>query len=560
MFERQHWPISLKHEHRLLGLLLIMLHFSEGWDLGNEVARILLMSHLVLFVLWQPLWGTRDSISLRNVVTGLGLAACFVVFFSGWLLILWKIILMGLLGGRDLVRTRDRLVNYAAVLFLLGSVFVLDINRFFVLELFPYHTELWVHWAFLLIPATFLLIPRAGEEGRHCYLDFNHALTFSLLILIVVLSLLFLMHHQQIDYHIALLRSIGMVLALLAVLVWLWVVFAGAEDFSRLWSRNLLNIGSSFEQWLAGLAQPGNLRQLSPEQFLYTGLEQLVTVPWITGIVWNSPYGQGKLGEEDKYKTTVIVQSLEITVYARQRIRGTHYAHVKLLIQLLEHFHQSRRREEAFAKQAHLQAVHETGAKLTHDIKNLLQSLHAITSAIETVQPERFGDTQRLLQGQLPHLSQRLKRTLDKLKQPEEISYTHIALRTWWDNLCARYRKREVDFSMNIMWNPNIPEDLFDNVLENLLENALNKRRREPDLRIQVTLTTGENQIRLTVCDDGTPIPPQIEKSLLSEPVPSRDGFGIGLYQAVKQTIHSGYRLEIKHNEPGQVCFELLSV
>jgi len=34
----------------------------------------------------------------------------------------------------------------------------------------------------------------------------------------------------------------------------------------------------------------------------------------------------------------------------------------------------------------------------------------------------------------------------------------------------------------------------------------------------------------------------------------------VGLYQVAKQTIHSGYRLKISHNEKGKVCFELVSV
>jgi sensor histidine kinase regulating citrate/malate metabolism len=63
----------------------------------------------------------------------------------------------------------------------------------------------------------------------------------------------------------------------------------------------------------------------------------------------------------------------------------------------------------------------------------------------------------------------------------------------------------------------------------------------------------------LSVCDNGSPIPEEIAKQLFTQPVPSRDGFGIGLYQAVKQLAHTGYKLKIIENTEGQVCFELAS-
>jgi len=104
-----------------------------------------------------------------------------------------------------------------------------------------------------------------------------------------------------------------------------------------------------------------------------------------------------------------------------------------------------------------------------------------------------------------------------------------------------------------------IPEDLFDNVSENLLQNALMKRKREPDLQIKVVLHIDKRRLHLTVCDDGTSIPEEIANLLLTQPVQSRDGFGIGLYQAVKQLAHTGYVLNIIENVEGQVCFELAS-
>ncbi|MCP4696548.1 MAG: HAMP domain-containing histidine kinase [Gammaproteobacteria bacterium] len=560
MFDRESWLRTPRHEYRFLGLLLLSLHFALWQDFSGWPPRVLLFLHFCLFLLWLPLWSIHTRLHSRNVIAFLALAALAAVFMVPWLIIAWKIMLLGLLGGRNLISPRDRAVNTAAFVFLLIDLFMIDINHLFKLNLFSSDSSFLIGCGLACIPALFLLFSASDDMERSSHVDFFHGLSVSLITLLIVAGSLFGMQYFPLSYPASVFGASLIIALFILTVSWLWVVFVGFDDMGQLWSRHLLNIGSSFEQWLASLAHPGISKLQTSEQFLNSGFEQLAKVSWVAGIAWQSPYGQGALGIQEKHKAVLTAQSIEVTVYARHRISGTHYAHIKLLVQLLEHFHQAKRREEAYAQQAHLQAIHETGAKLTHDIKNLLQSLHAITSAIETVKPDRFGDTQRLLQGQLPHLSQRLKRTLDKLKQPDQPSYFNIPIRIWWDNLQARYAKRSIDFSMRIMWNSNIPEDAFDNVVENLLENALMKRKREPELRIRVALETSEKQLRLTVCDDGSAIPPEIEKFLLTQPVQSRDGFGIGLYQTAKQAIQTGYRLAISHNEPGRVCFELTSV
>ena len=87
-----------------------------------------------------------------------------------------------------------------------------------------------------------------------------------------------------------------------------------------------------------------------------------------------------------------------------------------------------KRRENALRRNAYLQAVHETGARLTHDVKNLLQSLYALTS----IAPRgEAGGYDALLQRQLPQLTKRLHATLEKLRAPEiatrELSVTSRA-------------------------------------------------------------------------------------------------------------------------------------
>lgn len=555
------WQPQPVHEHRLLGLVLFSLYLVNWDNLPLWFSQLVLLGHFAVFVLWQTAHSSRNTLPWWHILLAGLLIVGMAILVNPWLILLWKLLLISLLGGRHLLRGKERWINYTAIAFLSVNILIQDIVYVLNWEAVLGSYAPLLRYGLLLVPLSLLLFSADEEHHERAHGDFFQGLVLSLLLALWLAGSLFLHEFAGYAYLSALLYVGAGLAGFLLLMIWLWVQTTGINDLSLLWSQRLLNLSTDFEKWLSGLVQPGNYKHLTPEQFLETGLQQVATVPWMTGLHWQSNQHEGELGETTHYRANVIVQSLEVTVYAHRPITGQDYAHIKLLIQLLEHFHQAKQREEEFAQQAHLQAIHETGAKLTHDIKNLLQSLYVITSAIDTATtPEKFGDTVRLWKGQLPHLTQRLKRTLDKLQQPSKSVYTHVPVRVWWDNLCARYRKRDIEFSAGIMWNAHIPEDLFDNVVENLLENALNKRKREPSLRIHVALSTAENQVQLNVCDDGSVIPSDVEKNLLNQPVPSRDGFGIGLYQASKQTIHTGYRLRISHNQPGQVCFELASV
>jgi nitrogen-specific signal transduction histidine kinase len=552
--------IPTKHEHRLFGLVLISLHLTLWNPFVDWVSQALLLAHFGLFLLWQPLPDRNEPLKKYSMLLSAVMIIIFVVTLNHWLIVLWKVMLLGLAGGQDASRPRDRVINLSALIFLTLDLFIIDSNHLFPLGLLTEASSVGLYYGLLLIPFSFLLVESEERVGRQGQMDFFHGLTLALLVILIGLGSLVHMEYSNLSYPMALFRTALIVAIFILGISWLWVLFGGFDALDQVWARNLLSVSNSFEHWLATLTQPGNYKHMTPEQFLTSGFKQLINLPWIAGIRWESPYGEGSMGQESRYQVVFNPQSLKVSVHTAQRMSGTHYAHVKLLIQLLEYFHQAKRREEELAHQAHLQAVHETGAKLTHDIKNLIQSLHNITAAIEIVEPSSFGETQRLLQNQIPLLSQRLKLTLDKLQKPEQTSYKSAPIRHWWKNLNARYHKRNIHFVENILWNSEIPEDLFDNIAENLLENALNKRNREPQINIYVTLNSSENKVSLQVCDDGSAIPANIERILLERSVPSRDGFGIGLYHAAKQTLHTGYRLKLTHNEPQHVCFVLRSI
>jgi signal transduction histidine kinase len=98
--------------------------------------------------------------------------------------------------------------------------------------------------------------------------------------------------------------------------------------------------------------------------------------------------------------------------------------------------------------------------------------------------------------------------------------------------------------------------ELFDSVAENLLQNAVAKRRAGAGLGIAATLAWNGGPA-LSVCDTGAAIPEPIARQLFAAPVASTQGLGVGLYQAARLAIASGYRLHLESNVAGKVCLVL---
>jgi C4-dicarboxylate-specific signal transduction histidine kinase len=98
--------------------------------------------------------------------------------------------------------------------------------------------------------------------------------------------------------------------------------------------------------------------------------------------------------------------------------------------------------------------------------------------------------------------------------------------------------------------------ELFDSAADNLLQNAVAKRRATAGLSVAATLAW-QDGATLTVCDSGEAIAEPLARQLFCAPVASAHGLGVGLYQAARLATASGYRLALASNVRGKVCFVL---
>jgi signal transduction histidine kinase len=541
-------------------LMLVTLHLALTGGLSDFASRALLVSHFGVFLLWQPVFRRDSKLSPAVIVAIMICGALLLLAGSAWLVALWIVGLIGTIGGRVFTAKMPRLrlfyqfaLGYLLMLLLFWVVPVLVAGH----EV-PVNLEHAVRFGLPLLLVVMLLLPLESNEvdpGR--VIDFVYGLLFFLLVSVLALASLAFTKPAG-NYYLALLfTTLGVGVALLILGV-LWNPSGGYSGLQTFFSRYLLSLGLPFETWLAQLAE-GAEKYEDPDDFLRFASEQLEQLPWIIGVAWKSPSGSGELGKIDGEEATFLSRDLNIRLFTRMRLSPAIVLHLRLLTQLLGAFYEAKQREQLLKQNAYIQAVHETGARLTHDIKNLLQSLFSLASAGENLQSDQMDGYAKLIQRQLPPLTKRLQLTLENLRAPKEQSVgMMIGMSDWLDNLKARYEGRNIEFEASGPGDAPLPRNLFDSVAENLLENARRKRINESNIAIRLSIDTNEH-IKLLVCDRGSAIKSEIVAKLFNQPVSTEQGTGIGLYQAYRQAQSAGFDLILARNQDGAVCFSLTS-
>ena len=474
-----------------------------------------------------------------------------------WLLSAWLILLTGICGGRVIINRQERNSYMVVLIFLVTELLIVCIPELFNIDI-PRNVSYLISILLPILPVLTIMMP-AGTAGRSLQsIDFIHVTATALLVSLLVAGSLLNMYRSGTDYVIALIESLIVIGTLLLLLSWMLSPRAGFSGFNQLWLRSLLNIGTPFERWLQEIA---NLleQQNSPHEFVSASMEELVALPWLSGASWEASQSKGEVGELTKYKTEIGTGDMTVSLFSHYPVGGALFLHCKLLVQIISHFYIAKVRERKLTQQTHLQAIHETGARVTHDIKNLLQSLQAITSIIIHESDDTGSlPSQQLLKKQLPNLTHRLQLALDKLQAPQAVPTAEkVYLKDWWQDLQKRHNLPNTSFQADISGDPIIPSDLFDSVMDNLMENLREKTQIEPGLTIVISLYSDMDQLYLTVCDTGSKIPDDKASALLKEPIKSDSGLGVGLYQVAQLAETLGYSIGLNTNRNGNVCFEL---
>jgi len=549
------WSFSQRHWRFVVVAMLALLHVAVLRGAADDWARALLLAHLGLLLLWQPFLHGEHQISItQGAFIALG-AVAVMLWIGWWLLAFWVVVLAGLVGGKVFLhQARWQRRCYLVVLIYLVALLAIIILP----EIAPSggiapEIRRFAEYGLPVLLLAVALMPAEAESAEAAQvIDFFYSIFLMLVLGMTILGSFTFMTLGRVPYLEALTKTVFLIAGTILVLGLAWSPRTGT-GLNLFFSRYLFSIGLPVEKWLYFLAELSRL-EAKPERFLAEGVAGLARLPWIEGAAWQAENQRGEVGMRSEHAVEHVGEGLKLTIFSRYRTSPALQWHMQLLGQLLAEFYAAKLREQMLRESSYLQAVHETGARLTHDVKNLLQSLNVLCSVAGR---DETPESQALIRRQLPAIARRLSATLEKLQRPAGGESPQVPLREWTEALARQYQGQGIDFSAaGLDAGTSVPKALFDGVADNLLQNAIAKRTGGVPVRIQVAIKDGAAP-ELRVCDSGAAVPPDVANVLFRAPVRSSTGLGIGLYQAARHAETSGYALTLAENRDGEVCFAL---
>ena len=558
---RRHPFLDRRHEHWLLASMLLVLHTALDSGIETPLASALMVTHLGLFFLWQPIWQREQRVDLPALLVTLVLVAA-MLWLNWWTVFTWLVLLIGIVAGRSFSTRQERYVYMLSLAMLVSELLIICTAKLFLSQpLAPGIAQTFRIGLYLLPAVLYAMPPITGPQRDPFPVDFFRGITFALLTALLAVFSVLMTLQLGIDYPLALVATLMALGVFLFFLSWITTPAAGSIGLLAVWEKSVLNIGTRFESWLANVSNLAS-QQAEADDFLDDAVAALVDIPWIAGAVWVSASSTGMHGHASPHELALETEALAITLYTERSVSSALLIHCRLLVQVLGHFYVAKQREHEQAGAAHLRAVHETGARVTHDIKNLLQSLNTLAAALQSASGEH--QEQRgfeLLKRRLPDIAQRLKVALEKLQRPQSLSASRVPAARWWQALNERLAEGDIELDADIVDGELLlPGESFDSIVDNLIDNARHKVAAGAARHITLALAVRDGQVLLQVRDDGVALDEGIARQLFHRPLPSKTGLGIGLYQAAALARRSGCELRLAENCAGRVSFELRCV
>ncbi|MDH4174678.1 MAG: sensor histidine kinase, partial [Betaproteobacteria bacterium] len=430
------WALSRRHWRFVVIAMLALLHVVALRGVADDGARVLLLAHLGLLLLWQPFLRSERRVSAAQALFIAAFAAALVVFLNWWLLAVWSVVLAGLVGGKVFLhqarwQRRFYLMVFAYLLALLVLIVLPQVAPRD--EIDPAIRAL-AAWG---LPALFVLMALTPAENdppeAAQVIDYFYSVFLMLMLGVVILGSFAFMTLGRTGYLQSLTYIVFVIAGTLLAVGLAWNPRTGYAGLNVFVSRYLFSIGLPIENWLQFLAELSHA-EAQPERFIEDAVAALARMPSVEGAAWRSRNAQGEAGGRTAYPVEFDNREITLTIYSRYRTSPALHGHLRLLGQLLGEFYLAKLRERALREASYMQAVHETGARVTHDVKNLLQSLNVLCS----VAAAEGGDSPEalaLVRRQLPAITQRLAATLDKLQRPVPEQESRVRVGDWWEAL-----------------------------------------------------------------------------------------------------------------------------
>lgn len=550
----------LDDSNRLMALMILSLHAFLIWGESSHLHSALLLCHYGLFLLWQPLLHQVNKLSWPTTASIVVAALLVIYFFSWWAIAFWIAGLFALISGRALssVPAGSRLPHILAATYLLAVLLLWVVPKLLTATTDLAAAQYLLTYLLPILPLTILLLSAKNKTfAQTPNIDFFYTLLIFLMISIIVLGSFAIGAVWQIHYIKLLIVVVLSLAATLVALSWLWnpsAIFSGLE---LLMSRYLLTLGLPFEQWIRQISILAD-SATTADIFLHSGIVKLLELNWVSGIMWQVQQTTSQVGEATPYISKFSFHQLDLSIYSRWQLSPAMFMHVQLLTQILGEFYYAKYREEMLSQNTYIQTLYETGSRLTHDIKNILQSMQTLSTAAQ--QTDDASDEARLIElikKQLPRLSLKLAATLKKLELPNLEKKQQAQVATWWKNYKAQNAHPQVSFETPLLLpKADIDPEVLDSIIDNLLQNALHKLKLDAATQIKVALLATEH-FCLEVTDSGAAMSTLVAERLFKAHVSSNSGLGVGLYHAAQHATQSGYQLSLVENHNGKVRFRL---
>ncbi len=549
------------HSHRFMALMLLSLHAFLIWgDQAQYLKQTFFLFTYGLFLVWQPIWLSTEKLSKLSIVVFLSIGVIGFFYINWWLAALWLCILFGLLSGRIFSDESDsnHVIHILAASYLLAMLLLWVVPKLLGASNDLEAAEFVITYLMPLLPVAILFIGSAAKKTSQLpILDFFYTLLLTLLAFILVLASFTIGTLYKVNYLQVMVISIFGLAVGLIVFSLLWRPSTRFSGVEILMSRYLLSIGMPFEQWVKNIATLSEVES-TPNGFVQAAMKEMTSLPWVSGASWLADETQGKIGETSNHVTNFNFKDFHMSLHTRWQISPALFVHVKLLTQIMGEFYEAKRREETLRQNAYMQAFYETGSRLTHDIKNILQSVGTLVSAAQQTEHKDDEALLGLIRKQLPVLNTRIAATLTKLKAPGEEKKRIEKISAWWKNLQLRHSYDEVEFIANSLPKQDINAEVLDSVLDNLLNNALEKTKYQPNTLIKVEIhDVAENGFCIDVTDTGKAMASAIANDVFKKHIASPNGLGVGLYHSAQDSTQAGYKLSLANNSDGNVCFRV---
>lgn len=554
------------HSRWIFLAFLVVLHAVLWQGPTSQLGRLLFLTHIGIGLLWQPFIHPRRQFGIAGTAVVVFCATLFAYYLSWGALIVWAMLLAGVVGGKVfLFPDRWERLFYLAGLGYLGViVFALLLPHYLhdqrlsepLLESLVLYGVPVLFVAMAALPATRQAVRAEGAE----IVDYVYGVMIFLLQAVIALGSISFSLLFKVGYFEALLVALALVAGILLALGLIWNPSSGFGGLGSAVAQHVMSLGLPIEEWIEVLAVISRDEEV-PERFLARACAQLPErLPGVMGGRWESIDGQADFGSAGGHRIAFAYGRLKLELAVRVAPSPTLLWHYDLAIRLLAEYYQGKWRTQELKRLSYIEAIHETGARLTHDVKNLLQTLDTLCLAAEkegTAPSLRFHE---LLRRQLPEIASRLRQTLLKLSSPMQTEpLVPQAALAWLKGLENRFANSEVSFVVcgDELARLVVDPGLFSGVAENLLQNIADKRRQDSAVKAEVRLEVQGGKPALSVRDTGKGVSAEFEAGLFARRTTSENGLGIGLYQSARLAESGGYRLRLAENRDGCVCFRL---